>query len=226
MKTTSKKTSKLFLGFLLSFSFLTACSDQWREVDTGATLEEINQSIDEMAAQAPVSAFKQSSVSVNDLLEDPTNTIYFKRSAPGGAYPETVLSFADIRPFFPEVTGPEHVFSLGIQEATVIFVDGFAATTNQRHFALMIKIIVPNSDPKYFTAISEAGDYRFDDKEGSFEVLLTGKNGDSLTLKTFNLSPDYKNELGPTPKFVVYRNEVDGSVTRIGQFAALAGFGG
>jgi hypothetical protein len=207
-----------------SLAVTTACSKQWREVDTGATEEEILEVIDRM--QASPQAASVGTNLLTALRDDPSNVVYFKKSASPGAFPETVLSLIDMSPFIGG-SSPVNVFQLGLSEVSVVLIDGVASTSfgDERHFLLMIEMVMQDGSREYFARSSGPGAYFFDNEGDTFEAEFTDANGETIILKTYDLDEEYADELAATVKFDVFRLNGDGSSSLLGQIAALAGFG-
>jgi len=206
---------------------LSACSKQWREVDPGADEAEINATIERLAPQ--VSGFGLDSGFVGSLGRDVATRVYFKRSTGETSYPETVMSFGDVTPFISGLgLGPVSVFDPGFQmtQVSVILLDGFSQTSfgQDRFFVLLLEMQLADGRTVPFAASAGPGDYFFDDGDGVLELYLTGVDGEALTLRTYDVEPDSGGELAANVKFDVFVTDALGPY-RIGQFAALAGFG-
>ena len=205
----------------LSLSLLTACSEQWHEVDTGASEDEIYEALDRMQGSNEVQALGTNLIT--QMRDDSTNTIYFRKSANPGAVPESVFSMGDVSPI---VGGNQRdVFDMFLTDVSIALIDGMVETGfgSERYFALMIEL-VSEAGTQYVAAMSSPGQYFFDEDEGVFEAEFQ-INGQTIILKTYNLSDTQTDALGATVKFDVYVLNPDGSGSPIGQFGALAGFG-
>jgi hypothetical protein len=200
---------------------VSGCSQQWREVNPGATPEEIDQILDRMVNGPGLLGVDPTIV--NQLKNDAETIVFFKRSEGLVVPPEVVMSLSDVSPFVNGVP-IQDVFSLGLQGATVIVLDGFANTSfgRDRFFVLLIEMIQADGTPTYFSTMSQPGEFLFDSGEDLFEVAFTGVNGEALTLQTRDLSDDNDNELATNVKFKVFVDEA-GQRFPLGQFSALAG---
>lgn len=202
------------------------CSDQWREVDTGASEEDISAALDRMTGAQEATTVNGSLAT--QLLNDSKNVIYYKQSASPGAVPETVMSLIDVGPFFAGKSGM-NIFDLQLTSVAVALIDGVVETSfgAQRYFLLLIEMSpADGSAPTYYAQTSAPGAYFFDEKNDTFEAEFAGKDGSTVILKTFDLDSKQSNELGAAVKFDVYTLNPDGTNRNIGQFGALAGFGG
>lgn len=221
------KTSWLKIGFLILALGLSACSEQYRVTDPGADPAEINEILDRMQTQgSAVSSFDVNLL--GDLRDDPTGSIFFTRSGTNGLFPESVFSIADVSPFID--TGSSrliNVFEMELSEVSIAFVDGVSSPEfgSGRHFALMIEFNFQDGGPaEYYVGISNPEDYVFSDE--AFEVQFPGVNGETIVLRSYGVSEDFSDELRTNVKFDVWVIDNQGQTFQIGQFSALAGFGG
>jgi hypothetical protein len=207
---------KKIFALLLLLTMTSACSQQNRDMDIVISAEKVMGEVERLAS-ASVSVKGDASV-IDQILEDPTLTVYYAESGIGMGPASSVFSFHELS--WMGFTG-EDVFSLGIDKAIVIFLDGFTEA-GDRHFALMTEV-TGFSGTENFISVSEAGDYAFTDDD--FVTRMADQNGGTLILRTLDVDNETADELATNIKLSAY-DEENGSEGLLGQFSFLAGFGG
>lgn len=203
------------------------CSYHWRESDPGVDGQYVMSVFDEIAGQ---SSMFVNSGSLGDLRNDPYATFYFSHTGPMGPL-SSVFSFSDTsflgsvfnQPIPYGATVFDLQYGYGVSDASIIFYDSVSPTTGARYFTLMIKL-TGSGGTSYFTTQSAPNDYSMTDT--TFETRMPVSGG-TLVLRSYDLSPDYEDELAPSIKLNAYLIEQGTGIEyEIGQFSILHGFGG
>lgn len=215
--------TKALISLSLSLGTM-GCSNQWRESNPGVTDDEVFRVYDEVFSMVNSNSNNggfDTDLAL-DLRQDPISTVYFAESGAAMGPVASVMSFNDMS-FLGSSFQGSNIFNLGLSYVSVVFVDA-VSSTNQRYFQLLIKMDGSSfQGPLYFAATSGPGSYDFSSDQ--FEVLMPLRDGTDLILRSFDLSPTFKDELAGTIQLKAYlvRN---GQEFRIGQFSTLTGFGG
>lgn len=217
--------SGVFFGiFIIAILVMTVgCSNQWTESDPEVDGAEVNALMAEFAQSG---SMQMSFVDINELSSDPYATMYYAKSGSTMGPVPSIFSFSDVSFLgntFGNLNYGMNVFDLqynyGVSDVSVIFLDSFSQTLNDRVFTLMIKFEGQNG-PAYFVAQSTEYVFEEDEFTAFFEV-----NGGTLALSTFDLDPDVEHELAGTISLKATMIDASGEY-RIGKFSVLHGFGG
>jgi hypothetical protein len=215
------KFSKLFTLLLLTVG-LAACSEQRREAGAEINDEELVSLYSEIMGAAPSGVSGTDTNVLQQLLEDPHSTIFHAGSS-AKRPAVSVLSLNDFA-FLDSVFQEEkHTsFDVDMQHADVIFIDG-KLEDGDRRFGILMRMESYDGNVLYFTSTSESGGFRFTDS--SFRVVMTGTNGESIILKSTDVSTKYSKELSSSIKLDVWMD--DGSQEfYMGQISTMSSFGG
>lgn len=212
------KTS-LKIGILALALTQAACSQRWYEVDPGGSEADVQLMISEIDSATNVKNF-DSSIAIDIWDNDPGASIYYKKSTEKFR-PENLLQITDMGAFMQNFGGL-NVFNAGLEEASVLFMDGITAEGERRFVLIVHSTVGGRKEP--FAVISAPGDYEFSDD--TFRVYFTAADGTGLILETTDLDADYEDTLGTHVKFKVFKVTGPGALIDIGQIAPLAGLAG
>lgn len=210
----------VYLTLLLAVS---GCSTQYREATPQITSEELFSLIAEI--QNEVSDPQVRALNVDELSKGNASTIFHARDS-AGRPAVSVLSMADMGVFESGLVGVPSS-AIGLSMVDVVFIDSVDAN-GARNFSLLMKweeLDINGQSSSFAYGGSGLPDSAFfsDDK---FEVAMVGANGETIILRTSDLSEKYDEELASAIKLTVYViDAATGEEFYAGQISTMAGFG-
>lgn len=203
----------------LGLCSLSACSTQYRDALPQISEEELNDVFAEIAdntGDSVVAALSQRTNMVGDK-----STVMYHAKEEGGRPAASVLSVEDMSFFGWDIDAPSYAV---LSIIDVIFVDS-ANDNGERIFSLLLRMEGDTQDglPVYFASSSQPGDYGFSENE--FEVKIQAANGESLLLRSRDLSGKYADELGGSIKLDIYIDDGSADGVYLGQISTLSGYG-
>lgn len=202
-----KTSVALFVSMLMIFSG-TACSNQWREADAGATADGVIGMLEEAAKSDTVAA------SAVKEIETAAASVYFAE-APGSL--GTVASVVSLSYF--NFLGKDNSYTFrNIGYARIFFLDNPFSDT-QSDNTLILGIAEGSTNTlKYYTFTGEG---TFSDDY--FEAVLKSSSGKKILLRTWDVEDgDFTNVI----QLRVSDFDSKGNERYIGKFSTLVGYGG
>jgi hypothetical protein len=206
------KALKIIIS-ILTLATMTACSTQNREATAQIDETELFELFYEINGGA-------GALDIQTMANNGSAILYHAREA-NGRPAESVLALADMSTIIDGVTMNLASYEFGVDTVDVIFAD-IANDDGTRVFSLSIQGTDIDGQTFTFANTSAPGDFVFTDDE--FEVSIPGANGQTLVLRSNDLSEKYNEELADSVKLTVYVEE-NGQLYYAGHISTMAGYG-